>query len=58
MNASQQDEFRRVRRRKVEGTIQVVDTMTDAVVGRLGNLYETGILLLASTLLAADSMAE
>lgn len=56
MNASPHDEFRRVRRRKVEGTIQVVDTMTDTVVGRLGNLSETGMLLIASAPLVEDAL--
>ena len=56
MNASYQDEFRRVRRRKVEGNIQVIDTMTDTVVGRIGNLSETGMLLIASAPLVDDAL--
>ena len=43
------DEFRRAKRRKVADTVIVVDTMVDAVVGRLGNLSETGMLLMANT---------
>ena len=53
MNA---DEYRRARRRKVSDTIQVVDTMTDTVVGRLSNLSETGMLLIASVPLADDAL--
>jgi hypothetical protein len=50
------DEFRRVRRRKVPETIQVVDTMTDNVVGHLGNVSETGMLLIASAPLVDDAL--
>lgn len=50
------DEFRRVRRRKVPETVQVVDTMTDNVVGHLGNLSETGMLLIASAPLVDDGL--
>ena len=42
------DEFRRARRRKVSDTIMVIDAMTDSVVGRIGNISETGMLLIAS----------
>ena len=41
------DDFRRARRRKVADTAIVVDTMVDNVAGRLGNLSETGMLLMA-----------
>ena len=50
------DEFRRARRRKVDDTVLVVDTMVDAVVGRLGNLSETGMLLMANTPLVDDAL--
>ena len=50
------DEFRRSRRRKVGDTVQVVDTMTDVVVGHLGNLSETGMLLIASAPLVDDAL--
>ena len=49
-------EFRRARRRKVADTITVVDTMTDEAVGRLGNLSETGMLLIANTALVDDAL--
>ena len=41
------NEFRRARRRKAADTILVVDAMTERVVGRIGNLSETGMLLMA-----------
>ncbi|WP_147652596.1 PilZ domain-containing protein [Vulcaniibacterium gelatinicum] len=50
------NEFRRARRRKVSDTVLVVDTMTDSVVGRLGNLSETGMLLMASMPLVDDAL--
>ena len=50
------DEFRRARRRKVADTVIVVDTMVDAVVGRLGNLSETGMLLMANAPLVEDAL--
>lgn len=57
MNASStHDEYRRVPRRKVAETIQVVDTMTDTVIGRLGNLSETGMLVIASMPMVDDAL--
>ena len=50
------DEFRRARRRKVSDTILVTDAMTDSVVGRIGNLSETGMLLMASAPLVEDAL--
>jgi len=50
------DEFRRSRRRKVPDTVLVVDTMLDNVAGRLGNLSETGMLMMASTPLVEDAL--
>lgn len=50
------DEYRRVPRRKIAETIQVVDTMTGAVVGRLGNLSETGMLVITSMPLVDDAL--
>ena len=50
------DEFRRVRRRKVPDTVHVVDTMTERVVGRLSNLSESGMLLMASVPLVDDAL--
>ena len=39
------NEFRRAKRRQLSEVVQVVDCMTDEVVGRMGNLSETGMLL-------------
>ena len=50
------EEFRRARRRKVSDTILVTDAMTDAVIGRVGNVSETGMLLMASAPLVDDAL--
>jgi len=50
------NEFRRARRRKAPDTILVVDAMTERVVGRIGNLSETGMLLMAGTPLVDDAL--
>jgi hypothetical protein len=50
------NEFRRSRRRKVSDTTLVTDAMTDRVVGRIGNLSETGMLLIASAPLLVDAL--
>ena len=50
------DEFRRARRRKVSDTILVTNAMTDTVVGRIGNLSETGMLLIADASLNDDAL--
>ena len=50
------DEFRRARRRKVTDTILVTDVMTSSVVGRIGNVSETGMLLIASAPLVEDAL--
>lgn len=47
---------RRARRRRVDGTVLVTDAMTDVVVGRLGNLSETGMLLIATAPLVEDAL--
>ena len=36
-------EFRRARRRNVPEPVAVMDTFTDQIVGRLGNVSESGI---------------
>ncbi len=50
------NEFRRARRRKAADTILVSDIMTERVVGRVGNMSETGLLLLASENLVEDAL--
>lgn len=49
-------EFRRARRRKAPDTIMVADAMTGEVVGRIGNLSETGMLMMSSTELVEDAL--
>ena len=49
-------EHRRSPRRKVAETVRVSDTMTEEIVGRLGNLSEGGMLLVASAPLAEDAL--
>lgn len=41
-------EYRRAKRRQVPHVVEVVDTMTEQVVGRIGNISETGMLLVTS----------
>ena len=48
--------MRRARRRNVDDTVMVVDTMTEAAIGRLGNLSETGMLLMANARLPEDAL--
>lgn len=50
------DEFRRKPRRKILNSVQVVDAMTETVVGRLGNLSENGMLLIANKPLVDDAL--
>ncbi len=50
------NEFRRARRRKVADTVLVTDAMTDSVIGRVGNLSQTGMLLIASAPLVEDAL--
>lgn len=50
------DEYRRADRHDVPDTVRVVDTMTDVVVGRLGNISQTGMLLIASAPLVDDAL--
>jgi hypothetical protein len=49
-------EFRRARRRKASDTIPVTDAMTERVIGRIGNLSQTGLLLIASEQLVDDAL--
>ena len=49
-------ESRRMPRRTVPGLIEVVDCMTGAPVGHLGNLSAGGMLLIAGTPLTEDAL--
>ncbi len=50
------NEFRRARRRKAADMILVTDLMTERVVGHIGNLSESGMLLIASEALVDDAL--
>ena len=47
-------EFRRSRRRQLAETVQVTDSMTEMVVGHIGNVSETGMLVMSSAPLVVD----
>jgi len=49
-------EYRRAKRRKVEESIDVIDTMTEQPVGQLSDLSETGMLLILSHPLVSDAL--
>ena len=49
-------ELRRRRRWHVAEAIEVVDAMSDEVIGRIGNLSETGMLLIASVPLREEAL--
>jgi len=55
MNATAAD-TRRQPRRRVSDNVTVLDSMTDQIVGRLGNVSETGMLLIASAPLVDDAL--
>ena len=50
------NEFRRARRRKLDHNVDVIDTMTTQSIGHLGDLSETGMLLVASRSLVSDAL--
>ena len=50
------DESRRSRRRRVEERVDVIDAMTEQAVGQLGNISDSGLLLLASGTLHDDCL--
>jgi hypothetical protein len=55
MNAAA-DESRRSRRRRVEERVEVIDAMTEQALGQLGNISDSGLLLLASATLRDDAL--
>lgn len=55
MNA-QAENSRRSKRRRVDQRVEVLDAMTEQVVGQLGNISESGLLLLASAPLCEDCL--
>ena len=49
-------EFRRARRRNVPKPVAVFDLMTEQVIGRVGNLSESGMLLVATEPVIDDAL--
>ena len=49
------NEYRRAKRRKV-GNIDVLDTMTGQLIGKLSNLSETGMLLILGEPITSDAL--
>ncbi|MFC5579245.1 PilZ domain-containing protein [Lysobacter niabensis] len=49
-------EFRRTRRRQVAESVQVVDSMTETVVGHIGNVSESGMLVMSNAPLVPDAL--
>ncbi len=47
---------RRAERRSVHEAVTVVDVMSERIIGRLGNVSETGMLLVASAPLLEDAL--
>lgn len=50
------NDSRRTQRRNVHEPVMVVDTMTEQVIGRLGNISESGMLLVANAPLVEDAL--
>lgn len=50
------NETRRMPRRLTLDTVPIIDTMTAQVLGRLGNLSETGLLMLTSDTLRENTL--
>ncbi|TZF90304.1 PilZ domain-containing protein [Cognatilysobacter lacus] len=50
------DESRRSRRRRVDERVDVIDSMTDQAIGQLGNISDSGLLLLAGQPLHEDCL--
>ncbi|HEX5757154.1 MAG TPA: PilZ domain-containing protein [Arenimonas sp.] len=49
-------EYRRAKRRKANDAIEIIDTMTETVIGHLSNLSETGMLLILTQRLTSDAL--
>jgi hypothetical protein len=50
------NESRRSQRRNVHESVIVIDTMTEQPIGRVGNISESGMLLVASAPLCEDAL--
>lgn len=50
------NEHRRKPRRNLDHAVEIMDVMTESVVGRVGNLSETGMLMQAAQTLVEDAL--
>lgn len=50
------NDSRRTQRRNVHEPVMVIDTMSEQIIGRLGNLSESGMLLVANAPLVEDAL--
>lgn len=50
------NDSRRTQRRNVHEPVMVVDTMSEQIIGRLGNISESGMLLVANAPLVEDAL--
>ncbi len=50
------NDTRRAERRSVQESVAVIDMMTEQAIGRLGNISESGMLLVASAPLQEDAL--
>lgn len=53
---TQAEESRRSRRRRVDERVDVIDAMTEQSLGQLGNISDSGLLLLAGAALRDDCL--
>lgn len=49
-------EYRRARRRSASDLIEVIDTMTEQPIGRIGNISESGMMLMTGLKLCDDAL--
>lgn len=52
----QHNEYRRAKRRRATHDITVIDSMTEQVIGKIGNLSESGVLLILGAAPCADAL--
>ena len=50
------NDSRRTQRRNVREQVMVLDTMSEQIIGRLGNISESGMLLVANAPLVEDAL--
>lgn len=50
------NESRRAKRREVNQAIEVIDTMTESSLGRIGNISQTGLMLIGQVQVCEDAL--